>query len=586
MAKLRSQQLNPNFTGSFKVSGSFIVTGSLHSTNTIADSGSAASRLTVIETNIGQGATPTFKGLNLTDDTSITGSLSVTGDVIARSYIVSSSVSHFTQSFSSGSTAFGDTVDDSHTFIGNITASGNISSSATSTGSFAHTKIKDTFLLPVGTTAQRGTYSGSIRYSTTLSTFEGYDGANWGSLGGVIDVDQDTYITAETSAGTDNDELRFTTKGTTGWIMGVSGSLTGSAGTHLSASATSTGSFGRIETDVVEAKQFIVSSSVTNIVTIDVSGSTEFGDTLDDNHRFTGSVYIQSGSLAGEMHIVTNTDRMFVGRYGGGIPISGSVTASRYATGSDGSIIDIGFTTLDDNGNTVLTTTGDGLHVNDRNYWYNSEHYRVGSNHQYLMYDKSDVKVKGQLVVTSGSYDGEMYIDTGTSGSMGKMFIGKYTGGIPVSGSDAISRYATGSDGSIVDVGFTTVDEYGNTTLISTGDGIHVDNNNYWYTTGHFKIGSTTNYLNWDNTGLSVTGPLTASGDIIPSTHNSYDLGSDSARGANIYSADVHLPNDDSEGNEVDGTTGNWTIEEGNDDLFIINRKTGKKFKFLLQEVT
>ena len=233
-----------------------------------------------------------------------------------------------------------------------------------------------------------------------------------------------------------------------------------------------------------------------------------------------------------------------------------------------------------------MTTTGDGVHVNDRNYWYNSEHYRVGSNHQYLMYDKSDVKVKGQLVVTTGSYDGEMYIDTGTSGSMGKMFIGKYTGGIPVSGSDAISRYATGSDGSIVDVGFTTVDEYGNTTLISTGDGIHVDNNNYWYTTGHFKIGSTTNYLNWDNTGLSVTGPLTASGDIIPSTHNSYDLGSDSARWANIYSADVHLSNDDTEGNEVDGTTGNWTIQEGNDDLFIINRKTGKKFKFLLQEVT
>ena len=39
MAKLRSQQLNPNLTGSFNLSGSFIVTGSLHSTNTVADSG-------------------------------------------------------------------------------------------------------------------------------------------------------------------------------------------------------------------------------------------------------------------------------------------------------------------------------------------------------------------------------------------------------------------------------------------------------------------------------------------------------------------------------------------------------------------
>ena len=310
-----------------------------------------------------------------------------------------------------------------------------------------------------------------------------------------------------------------------------------------------------------------------------------FGDTLDDTHRFTGSVHIQSGSLDKEVHIVTNADRMFIGRYSGGIPISGSVTASRYATGSDGSIIDIGFTTVDDDGNTVLTTTGDGVHVNDRNYWYNSEHYRIGSNHQYLKYDTTDVSLKGQVVVTTGSYDGEMFINTGTSGSIGSMFIGKYTGGIPVSGSDNISRYATGSDGSIVDVGFTTVDEDGNTTLLTTGDGIYVDDNNYWYTTGNFKIGSATNFVNWDTTSLSFTGPLSASGDLIPSTHNSYDLGSDSYRWANIYTADLQLSNESATPNEVDGTTGSWTIQEGEDDLYLLNRKNGKKYRFKLEEI-
>ena len=86
MAKIRSQQLNPNLTGSFNLSGSFIVTGSLHSTNSIADSGSLASRMSTVEANIGAQdlntyATPTFAGLNLTDDTSITGSLSVTGNI-------------------------------------------------------------------------------------------------------------------------------------------------------------------------------------------------------------------------------------------------------------------------------------------------------------------------------------------------------------------------------------------------------------------------------------------------------------------------------------------------------------------------
>ena len=69
-------------------------------------------------------------------------------------------------------------------------------------------------VLPVGTTSERGSDTqGKVRYNTTTSSFEGYSGANWGSLGGVKDVDQDTYIQAETSPGTDNDCLDFYTAG-------------------------------------------------------------------------------------------------------------------------------------------------------------------------------------------------------------------------------------------------------------------------------------------------------------------------------------------------------------------------------------
>jgi|TARA_R110000824_G_scaffold16807_7_gene69155 hypothetical protein len=46
----------------------------------------------------------------------------------------------------------------------------------------------------------------------------------------------------------------------------------------------------------ITANNFIVSSSVTNITTQEISGSTRFGDSLDDTHQFTGSVSI-SGSL-------------------------------------------------------------------------------------------------------------------------------------------------------------------------------------------------------------------------------------------------------------------------------------------------
>ena len=38
--------------------------------------------------------------------------------------------------------------------------------------------------------------------------------------------------------------------------------------------------------------------------------------------------------------------------------------------------------------------------------------------------------------------------------------------------------------------------------------------------------------------------------------------------------------------NEVDGTRGNWTMQEGADDLFLINRSNGKKYKFNLTEVS
>lgn len=66
--------------------------------------------------------------------------------------------------------------------------------------------------LPAGTTAERpGTPAdGMVRYNATISSFEGYGpGGAWGSLGGVKDVDQDTYLLTETSAGSDEDTFSF-----------------------------------------------------------------------------------------------------------------------------------------------------------------------------------------------------------------------------------------------------------------------------------------------------------------------------------------------------------------------------------------
>jgi hypothetical protein len=70
-------------------------------------------------------------------------------------------------------------------------------------------------VIPVGTDAQRGpTVQGTIRYNTDSSSFEGYSGTNWGSLGGVKSVDGLTFITAESSPGASDDTLNFVTNGT------------------------------------------------------------------------------------------------------------------------------------------------------------------------------------------------------------------------------------------------------------------------------------------------------------------------------------------------------------------------------------
>jgi hypothetical protein len=95
------------------------------------------------------------------------------------------------------------------------------------------------------------------------------------------------------------------------------------------------------------------------------------------------------------------------------------------------------------------------------------------------------------------------------------------------------------------------------------------------------SISMRTNYIttNTSNADLSLrtngSGSIVVQASILPSANASYDLGSSSKRFANIYTADLSLENN----------KGSWTIKEGRDDLFIINNKTGKKYKFNLTEV-
>ena len=75
-------------------------------------------------------------------------------------------------------------------------------------------------------------------------------------------------------------------------------------------------------------------------------------------------------------------------------------------------------------------------------------------------------------------------------------------------------------------------------------------------------------------------------GDLVPGTTDAQDLGASGLVWRNLYTGDLHLTNEaKSEGNAVDGTKGNWTIQEGAEDLYILNNKSGKRYKFKLEEV-
>jgi hypothetical protein len=79
---------------------------------------------------------------------------------------------------------------------------------------------------------------------------------------------------------------------------------------------------------------------------------------------------------------------------------------------------------------------------------------------------------------------------------------------------------------------------------------------------------------------------ITAARNFVPGANDTYDLGALGNVWRNLYTGDLHLSNEaKSEGNAVDGTKGNWTIQEGENDLYILNNKSGKKYKFKLEEI-
>jgi len=142
--------------------------------------------------------------------------------------------------------------------------------------------------------------------------------------------------------------------------------------------------------------------------------------------------------------------------------------------------------------------------------------------------------------------------------------------------------------GTVTTSGTINLDVGAGTGIDVAADAISVDvsdfmtngsNNRIVTATGTDGMNAETN-LTFDGSNLTVTG------GILPGATDQYDLGASGNVWRNLYTGDLHLSNEaKSEGNAVDGTKGNWTIQEGAEDLYLFNNKSGKRYKFKLEEV-
>jgi hypothetical protein len=174
--------------------------------------------------------------------------------------------------------------------------------------------------LPVGNTSQRpgSAVAGMVRYNSQISSFEGYGPGNaWGSLGGVKDVDGDTYILTETSAGSDEDTFTFYNAGT------VTATL---SGTKL---------------DVKSAVQV------------------EVNNTTDSSSITTGALVIDGGvGIAKKLYV--GTDAAVAGNttLTGTLGVTGATTLTGALAANGGIAVDTNaFTVADTTGNTAIAGT-------------------------------------------------------------------------------------------------------------------------------------------------------------------------------------------------------------------------------------
>ena len=212
-------------------------------------------------------------GLGVNDSPTFS-NLTLTGDLTARQLIISSSVINVTQSFSSGSNIFGNDILDTHQFTGSVFVSGSVYGKFVGDGSGLINLVA----------------AGTLSSSQQIANFGFITSSVWNEIvnkpGGI--VSSSVQVLGGTGIISSSNQRSSIGLGTSDNV--VFGIISGSNLT-IDGNAFIDGT--------LTARTYVISSSIVDIQSIKASGSTQFGDTIDDTHQFTGSLFL-SGSLTSQ----------------------------------------------------------------------------------------------------------------------------------------------------------------------------------------------------------------------------------------------------------------------------------------------
>ena len=205
--------------------------------------------------------------------------LTVSGKLTAQEFhteFVSASII-----YESGSTKFGNSSDDVHSFTGSLQVFGSITGSLFGTSSYSNFSNTASYIDPLFISASVVAFglSGASEWNEVLNKPDGLVSSSAQTIANLAGTNIVSGSGQRSVLGLgENDSPRFST------IYGTNGNFDGNV----------------VVGGTLTARTYIISSSVVDYQTIQVSGSSKFGDSLDDKHQFTGSLDVL-GSITGSL---------------------------------------------------------------------------------------------------------------------------------------------------------------------------------------------------------------------------------------------------------------------------------------------